>query len=149
MRVFRNASVTADHHPVATVVCVQAENMKEPWCLASSLEGALGADLVKRYSKRFSIEEMFRDVKDLRFGMGMGWRRIGTPERRDRMFLMAALTQGLLSLLGEAGERTGLDRVLKTNTSKERQLSLMRQGLLWYERIPRMPEARLNTLMCE
>jgi hypothetical protein len=149
MRVFRKGSVTADHHPVATVVCVRAKDMKEPWCLASSLDRALGADLVKRYGKRFTIEEMFRDVKDLRFGMGMGWRKIGTPERRDRMFLMAALAQGLLTLLGEAGERTGLDRVLKTNTSKERQLSLMRQGLLWYERIPTMPEARLNTLMRE
>jgi hypothetical protein len=80
-------------------------------------------------------------------GMGMSWTRIGTPERRDRMFLMAALAQGLLTLLGEAGERAGLDRVLKTNTSKERQLSLKRQGLLWYERIPMMPEERLHTLM--
>lgn len=149
MRVFRRASVTVDRHPVATVVCVQGKGMKEPWCLASSIEGALGGELVKRYGKRFSIEEMFRDVKDLRLGMGMAWTRIGKPARRDRMFLVAALAQGLLTLLGEAGERTGLDRVLKTNTSKERQLSLMRQGLLWYERIPTMPEERLSRLMQE
>ena len=149
MRVFRNASVTCDRRPVATVVCVKAKDMKDAWCIASSLRGVAGAEIVRRYGKRFSIEEMFRDVKDLRFGMGMGWTKIGTPERRDRMFLMAALAQGLLTLLGEAGERTGLDRMLKTNTSKERQLSLMRQGLLWYERIPTMPEARLATLMLQ
>jgi hypothetical protein len=149
MRVLRDASVTTDAQPVATVVCVKAKDMKEPWCLASSLRGASGKELVKHYARRFTIEEMFRDVKDLRFGMGMGWRRIGTPERRDRMFLMAALAQALLTVLGQAGERTGLDRLLKTNTSKERQLSLLRQGLLWYERIPAMPEDRLSTLMRE
>lgn len=149
MRVLRRASVTTDLHPVATVVCVQDKGMKDAWCLASSLEGARGEDLVKRYAKRFTIEEMFRDVKDLRFGMGMSWTRIGSPERRDRMFLMAALAQGLLTLLGIAGERTGLDRHLKTTTSKERQLSLLRQGLLWYERIPTMPAERLRVLMRE
>jgi hypothetical protein len=33
-RVLRGATVTALGYPVGTVVCVQAEDMKEPWCLA-------------------------------------------------------------------------------------------------------------------
>ena len=36
-RVLRGATVTAAGHPVATVVCVQAKDMKQPWCLATSV----------------------------------------------------------------------------------------------------------------
>jgi hypothetical protein len=35
-RTLRDAMVTADDYPVATVVCVQSRDMKEPWCLAAS-----------------------------------------------------------------------------------------------------------------
>ena len=121
--------------------------MKDPWCLVSSHPAAKTADLKRRYGRRFSIEEMFRDVKGWRFGMGMSWHKIGRPERRDRVFLIAAFAQGLLTLLGEAGERVGLDRMLKTNTSKTRTLSLFRQGRLWYDQLPMMPEERLRTQM--
>jgi hypothetical protein len=147
MRVFRNASVTADRHPVPVVLCLRDKDMADAWCLATSRADLTGAEIVRRYGKRFSIEEMFRDLKDLRFGMGLGWRTVGDTARRDRIFLVAALAMGLLTLLGQAGEAAGLDRVLKTNTAKKRTLSLVRQGLLWYERIPTMPEERLETLM--
>lgn len=147
MRVLRGARVTAEQHPVATVVCVKDKGMKDAWCLAVSDAAVTGQDAKKRYGKRFSCEETFRDVKDWRFGMGMYWFPIGVPERRDRMFLIAVLALALLTLLGEAGERAGLDRMLKTNTSKKRTLSLVRQGLRWYDLIPNMPEERLRILM--
>lgn len=146
-RLLRNAEVTKDRVPVAAVLCVKDKGMKDAWCLVASDGEATAAKLKKLYGRRFTIEEMFRDVKDWRFGMGMGWQRIGTPERRDKMFLIAAFAQGLLTLLGQAGERAGLDRMLKTNTSKTRTLSLLRQGLLWYERLPNMPDTRLRPLM--
>ena len=147
MRVFREASVTALRHPVPAVVCVKAEAMDDAWCIATSRSDQSGPEIVAKYGKRFSIEEMFRDVKDLRFGMGLGWRTVDDAKRRDRIFLIAALAMDLLTLPGHAGEAAGIDRVLKTNTSKKRTLSLFRQGLLWYERIPTMPEERLRTLM--
>jgi hypothetical protein len=147
MRVLRNVTLTAENYPVATVVCVCAKDMIEAWCLACSNADADGRHLIKKYGKRFTIEEMFRDVKDIHYGMGMSWNAIGTPERRDRMFLLAAFAQSLLTMLGQAGEDLGLDRLLKTNTSKKRTLSLFRQGLMWYERIPTMPEIRLAALM--
>ena len=79
--------------------------------------------------------------------MGMSWNAIRRTDRRDRMFLLASMAHGLLTLLGEAGERTGLDRMLKANTAKKRSLSLVRQGLRWYQLIPTMPDARLRVLM--
>ena len=147
MRVLRNASVTAQRVAVPTIICVQDAAMKNAWCIVASDPKLAGRDIKKLYGKRFSIEEMFRDQKDLRFGMGLGWRQVGNTERRDRLLLIAAMAQTLLTLLGAAGESLGMDRMLKTNTSKKRTLSLFRQGLMWYELIPTMPEARLRSLI--
>jgi len=36
-RILRGAAVTTESHLVGAVVCVQAKDMKEPWCLATSL----------------------------------------------------------------------------------------------------------------
>jgi hypothetical protein len=93
------------------------------------------------------IEPSFRDTKDLRFGMGMAQIRIAEPERRDRLLLISALAMLLLTMLGAAGESLGMDRLLKSNTSKTRTHSLFRQGCMLYELIPNMPEHRLSPLM--
>ena len=53
------------------------------------------------------------------------------------MFLVA-IAHTLLTLLGAASEETGLDRTLKVNTSKKRTMSLFRQGLYWYQTLPRL-----------
>ncbi len=147
MRVLRNAQVTGQNVSVPTVVCVHEKDMRDAWCIVSSDPKLAGREVKTIYGRRFSIEEMFRDQKDLRFGMGLGWRIVGDVGRRDRLMLIAALAQALLTLLGAAGEDLGLDRYLKTNTSKTRTISVFRQGLMWYELIPNMPSERLATLM--
>ncbi len=147
LRILRGALVTAQQVPVPTVVCVQDKEMKDAWCIVSSDPKLAGRDIKALYGKRFSIEEMFRDQKDIRFGLGLGWRIVGDPGRRDRLMLIAALAQALLTLLGAAGESLGFDRMLKTNTVKTRTISLFRQGLMWYELIPMMPEERLRALV--
>ena len=121
--------------------------MKEPWCLAASDAEAPTAMLVNHYAKRWTIEPSFRDTKDLRFGMGLGATRIGEPTRRDRLLLINAFAITLLTMLGAAGESLGMDRLLKSNTSKTRTHSLFRQGCMLYELIPTMPEHRLSPLM--
>ncbi len=147
MRVLRDASVTADQTPVAIVALMQDKGMKDAWCLASSRSDLTGVQLKKRYGQRFTCEETFRDIKDMRFGMGMDWKPVSTTARRDRLMLLAVLALHLLTLLGAAGERAGLDRLLKTNTSAKRQLSLVRQGRRWYELLPTMPIERLRPLI--
>ena len=53
----------------------------------------------------------------------------------------------MLTLLGAVGESLGMDRLLKSNTSKTRTHSLFRQGCMLYDLIPNMPEHRLVPLM--
>ncbi len=147
MRVFRDASVTTDRTHVPIIALMQDKGIKDAWCLASSRSDLSGAELKKRYGRRFTCEETFRDIKDMRFGMGMDWKPVSTTSRRDRLMLLAVLALHLLTLLGAAGERAGLDRLLKTNTSAKRQLSLVRQGRRWYELLPTMPRERLGPLV--
>ena len=121
--------------------------MKEAWHLAAS-DGALSApQIIKLYSKRWTIEPSFRDSKDLRFGMGMSALRIDDPQRRDRLLLLNAFAILLLTLLGAAGESLGMDRQLRTSTAKRRVHSLFRQGCLLYDLIPNMPDERLRPLV--
>ncbi len=129
------------------MVCVHAKGMQEPWCLATSERDATAATLINHSAKRWTIEPQFRDTKDLRFGMGLSSTRIGEPTRRDRLLLVSALATALLTLLGAVGESLGMDRLLKSNTSKTRTHSLFRQGCMLYELIPTMPEHRLTPLM--
>ena len=61
--------------------------------------------------------------------------------------LLNAFAIMLLTLLGAAGESLGMDRQLRTSTTKRRVHSLFRQGCLLYELIPNMPDERLRPLI--
>lgn len=143
----RGVGVTSDGTPVERVVMVKARGMKDAWYLAASRTDLTGAQLKDLYGRRFSIEETFRDTKDLHFGLGLSATHIGVPARRDRLLLVMAMAEALLTLLGAAAESLGLDRKLKVNTVKKRTHSLFRQGSYWYRAIPAMREERLRDLM--
>lgn len=143
----KNAAMTASEHQVGAVVCVHAKDMKEPWCLATNKAEATSRQITNYYAKRWTIEPSFRDTKDLRFGMGMSALQITRPDRRDRLLLLNAFAIYLLTMLGQAGESLGMDRHLRTSTTKRRTHSLFRQGCMLYELIPNMPEIRLRPLL--
>lgn len=143
----KDMAVTADCYVVPAVVLVHDKKMKDAWCIATSRSDKSAAEIVKWYGKRFTIEETFRDTKNGLLGMGLSSTHIRDEARRDRLIFIAAIAHMLLTLLGAAGERCGLDRTLKSNTSKKRQMSLYNQGLHWYMAIPNMREQRLRLLI--
>lgn len=143
----KNMAVTADCYVVPAVVLVHDKKMKDAWCIATSRSDKSAAEIVKWYGKRFQIEETFRDTKNGLLGMGLSSTHIRNEARRDRLIFIAAIAHMLLTLLGAAGERCGLDRTLKSNTSKKRQMSLYNQGIHWYMAIPNMREQRLRMLI--
>ena len=146
-RTLRDATVTdARRWRAATVACVKDRDMDEPWCLVSSERRSARA-MVALYAKRWGIETSFRDVKNPRFGMGLTQTRVGRVDRRDRMLLVGAMAMALLTLLGAAGERIGYDRLLKSNTSKTRQHSLFRQGVMLHGHIPNWPDEKVRPLL--
>jgi len=146
-RMLLSPRVTGKKTPVPAVVVTKAKRMQECWCIATSLSHKTAAEVVALYGRRFTIEEAFRDTKDLHFGMGLSATHIRNAQRRDRMLMLVALAQAFLTALGQAGENAGLDRSLKTNTSAKRTLSLLNQGLCWYRAIPNMPDDRARALL--
>lgn len=129
------------------VMCVRRKGMKEAWCLATSFEEGTAQDVMDMYGRRFTTEETFRNVKDLKFGIGLKQVRVGTPERRDKLLLISAFAQALLTLLGAAGESLGYDKQLEVNTAKKRTHSLFTQGTYYFMAIPRMSDGRLLPLV--
>lgn len=79
--------------------------------------------------------------------MGMREVHVSTPERRDRLWLINTFVATLLTLPGAAGEALGFDRLLRSNTTKRRIRSLLRQGIMLFQRIPIMPQHRLLPLV--
>jgi hypothetical protein len=139
-RKLTGASVTGESYQVGAVVAVQKKAMKGAWFLATSRANMSASALIKLYGRRFTIEETFRDQKDLRFGRGLYATHISKADRRDRMLMLLALAHALLTLLGAASERSGLDAYLKVNTVKRRTHSLFRQGSYWYGCLSTMRE---------
>ncbi len=80
--------------PVGAVVCVQDPKMDEPWCLVASEAKVPTRVLIRYYGKRWGIEAGFRDIKDMRFGMGLSSMHVSRPDRRDRLLLISALAMG-------------------------------------------------------
>lgn len=146
-KMLRDATVTADQAPVPAVVVVKKAKMKEAWCLSTSRSDLLAAEVIALYAKRFSIEENFRDTKDPRFGLGLSSVRIGDARRRDRLLLLATLAEALLTLLGAASERAGLDKRLYAGTAKKRVHSLFTQGMRWFQLLPMARETWARALM--
>lgn len=144
---YSNVGLTLDQYVVPTVVCVHDKKMKQAWYLASSLTSLGTRRIISLYGRRFTCEEDYRDIKDLRFGMGLSSISIQKAERRDRFLLVSALSITLLTLLGAAGEAIGLDRMLKANTVKTRTHSLFNQGCSYFTAMANWTEEKFKRLM--
>jgi hypothetical protein len=71
----------------------------EPWFLMTNLVGN-AVELTDLYARRMSVEELFRDGKDGRYGLGLGQTQVETTTRLDRLILILALALILLIGLG-------------------------------------------------
>ena len=146
-KTLKQAKLTNKEQVIGTVVCVQAKQMSSTWCLAASDTQLSGSQIIRWYAKRWGIEPQFRDSKDIHFGMGLSGTHINKPLRRDRLLLISAIAVVILTLLGAAGEKLGMDRELKANTVKHRTLSLFRQGYYYFHQLARMASGKAKTLI--
>ena len=71
----------------------------EPWFLMTDLSGS-AVRLTDLYARRMAVEELFRDGKDGRYGLGLRQTQIEKPARLDRLLLILALALILLVGLG-------------------------------------------------
>lgn len=63
---------------------------KEPWWLATNLPWSV-AEVAAVYDRRMAIEQMFRDVKGRRFGVGLRWVQVRRADALQRLWLLVGL----------------------------------------------------------
>jgi len=106
---------------------------KEPWLLVTSLE-APAAAVIDLYRQRMQIEQIFRDVKNPRFGWCMRHLRGHSAERLATLLMLVVLALTATIAIGLAAETAGLARQYQANTVRRRTLSLFVLALAIIER---------------
>lgn len=102
---------------------------REPWLIATSLQGESARRIIRLYALRMQIEESFRDLKDHHFGFALHYSRSRRIVRLQILLLIAALATVLLFLIGLAGKAKGWMRHFQANTERrEPVLSILFLG---------------------
>jgi len=109
-----------------------AEREREPWLLVTSLPvtSKLAKKVVAIYSTRMQIEESFRDVKSVRFGIGFELNGSRSAKRLQILLLIGMLANVILWILGMVARITEQHWQYQANTVKHRPvLSAIYLGL--------------------
>ena len=132
------------HSAWAHVAAVWRMGYQEPWLLVSNLD--LGLGLADLYARRMAVEELFRDGKDGRYGLGLGQTQVTTAARLDRLILILALAIILLVGLGlVARGRFRPGQWCSSNNPQE--CSDVTVGRRMWDRIDEPPERLLNEVV--
>jgi hypothetical protein len=120
---------TAKHKTRCRLVAFYDHRQKEAWLLATNRFGDERAVIIELYSRRFQIEESFKDLKDLRNGFGLHGYRMEKPDHLSRLLAVVAIGYLLVNAGGHYGEEIGMHRRMQSNTRQERELAAWRVGL--------------------
>jgi hypothetical protein len=132
---FSEVLLTEKRDKVPAVVAKYAEGAKEPWLLLTSLEADAEA-VCTGYSHRFLIEELFKDLKNVRFGMGLESLSIGDPRRLERLLPIVGMAYTLIRATGEIAKRGGLDKTFSTRGAKQLKISTFSLGRFYVRASP-------------
>lgn len=114
--------------PVTQRVLVYWKKRKaEPWFLATNLDWGW-KKIVLAYGKRMSIEELFRDEKNIRYGWGLRQFKVSQPDRLERMLLVLAYAYLLLLLMGVICQQSYSQACWSSAVSRRRQSSAFQVG---------------------
>lgn len=137
-KMLKDTRVTGDKTPVPAVVLTHDRRTKDAWCIATR-RADLGADgVTELYGRRFTIEETFRDTKDIHFGLGLAATHVH-PEPSpsyDAEYLAeeAMLTERVVEALHQRREslvrQDGEGVIPEASLTVERQLARLRRVCL-------------------
>lgn len=100
----------------------KARAQREPWLLAASpsLAHLKAAQIINHFATRMQIEEAFRDLKCVRYGLGFSLNLSRTRERLAALLLIALLAFFVLWLIGHNALTRGLQFHYQSNTRRSR-----------------------------
>ena len=99
-----------------------ARREAEPWLLATSpaLSHLAPEGVVALYRQRMSIEQSFRDTKNLRVGMGLEVSRSRSAQRFNVLLLIVHLAAFVQRLIGESAKAAQLELHFSATRRKDR-----------------------------
>lgn len=104
----------------------------ERWVLITDIDNMPAETIVKIYYKRMTIEETFRDEKNILNGFAFEKMKLSSAQRYDKMLVIISYTYLLIMLFGLFMEQKNMHRKIMANTVKYRSLSLLQVGLYYY-----------------
>jgi hypothetical protein len=101
-----------------------AKSANEPWIIASSLspDEIFAVNIINIYQKRMQIEELFRDLKNTRNGLGLRHCKSFTLKRLNIALLIGILATLVLWIFGMAIKRINSHHSFQSNTIRERNV---------------------------
>ena len=132
-RDFGFVHLRADEAVRVRLIGVWAKEAKEVWWLATDLTNAI-SKVASYYDRRMGIEEQFRDVKGVRFGMKLKWTQFTRAEFVERMYLLVGMALLLWTSVGRAVEDEEPKVRLQSKT-KGARLSLARIGSYYWQKM--------------
>jgi len=142
-----HSSMRRRHQRHTVVTWRERKSAHQPWILATSLD-IEPPRVIALYTRRMQVEETFRDTKDPRFGLSLGFAHPRSEQRANVLLLLASLAHLFALLLGIAAEAAHLHRGFQANTLVTRRvLSLVTIGrLLIASENHVVPDGALNLL---
>lgn len=135
-RDFGFVHLRADEFVRVRLIGVWAKGAKEVWWLATDLTNRV-SKIVSYYDRRMGIEEQFRDVKGVRFGIKLKWTQFTRAEFVERMYLLVGVALMLWTSVGRAVEKRAPKVRLRSKT-KGARLSLARIGSYYWRKMTRV-----------
>lgn len=108
---------------------VNSKRAREPWLLAHSLRKTTPEKIVKIYATRMQIEESFRDLKSIQFGISLYQNRTYKIERMKTLIMIGSIAATFACLLGQLSQITNQHLQYQANSTKKKVLSNFFLGL--------------------
>lgn len=109
-------------HPGSTSYKKYQRRGREPWVLGTSLHHASAKRIVNHYACRMQCEEVFRDLKNHRYGLCFEDVRCRTIKRINILLFIVMLAMLVATLVGCIAEHLGIHRRFQANTEKTRRV---------------------------
>ena len=122
------------NHPVCQrIVFYWKKKEAEPWFLGTNLEWGW-RKIVQGFQQRMTIEELFRDEKNIRYGWGLRQLKVSQAQRLERMLLVLAFAYLALILMGLICSETMTQAHWSSAVSKRKQSSIFLIGRYMQDR---------------
>ena len=116
------------------LIITKKKGCKERWVLLTNIDSLTVYEIIKIYYKRMTIEETFKDEKNVLYGFALEKMKLTSVERYDKMLLIISYAYLLIMLFGLLMEQKNMHRKIMANTVKHRTLSLFQVGLYYWKK---------------